>query len=349
MDEFYRGINLGGWLSQYGTKGDDHRASFITERDIAQIASWGLDHVRLPVDYQVLEADDAPGVPLEQGYAYIDACLDWCAKHGLSVMLDLHEAPGFTFNNALDDATRERDLLFTSPELQDRFVALWETMATRYASAPCPVAFELLNEVTLPTNDLWNPLAARAHATIRGAAPHSTIVIGGTHNNAVRGLENLVLIDDPLLTYTFHTYEPLLFTHQMAPWARDAVAWGGRPEYPGELDGLGEFLEQNPRYAPAYADVVGRRLDRDYLEEIIAPAVAFRAATGKPLYCGEFGVADWIDPASRRRWLRDLLAILDEHHIGRALWSYKQMDFGVVNEAGEIIDDAYADVLRGLS
>lgn len=347
MHEFYRGINLGGWLSQYGTKSGEHWASFITEKDIEQIASWGLDHVRLPVDYQVLESDDAPGVPLEQGYGYIDSCLEWCARHGLAVMLDLHEAPGFTFNNALDDATADRDLLFTSVELQDRFVGLWETLATRYASAPCPVAFELLNEVTLPTNDLWNPLIERAHAAVRAAAPEATIVVGGTHNNAVRGLDGLVVVEDPNMIFTFHTYEPLLFTHQMAPWAREAMEWGRRPEYPGELDGLGDFLDRNPRYAPAYADVVGKRLDRDYLEEIVAPAVAFRAATGKPLYCGEFGAADWIDPASRQRWLRDLLAILDEHHIGRALWTYKDMDFGVVNTAGEVRDPGYLAVLRG--
>ena len=61
MDGFSSGINLGGWLSQYGDKSHEHFGNFITERDIAQIASWGLDHVRLPVDYPVIESDDAPG------------------------------------------------------------------------------------------------------------------------------------------------------------------------------------------------------------------------------------------------------------------------------------------------
>ncbi len=70
MQGFMRGINLDGWLSQYAEYDDVHFRAFVTESDIAQIASWGLDHVRLPVECPVrglahlvefLElADDAP-------------------------------------------------------------------------------------------------------------------------------------------------------------------------------------------------------------------------------------------------------------------------------------------------
>lgn len=43
MNEFkgYRnGVDLGGWLSQCGYE-KEHIESFITEADIARIASWG--------------------------------------------------------------------------------------------------------------------------------------------------------------------------------------------------------------------------------------------------------------------------------------------------------------------
>ena len=42
---FYRGIDLGGWLSQCDYS-EDRLDHFITEPDFAKIASWGLDHVR---------------------------------------------------------------------------------------------------------------------------------------------------------------------------------------------------------------------------------------------------------------------------------------------------------------
>ena len=50
---FNKGINLGGWLSQclYEKK---HYDTFICEADLKTISLWGLDHVRVPIDYEVL-------------------------------------------------------------------------------------------------------------------------------------------------------------------------------------------------------------------------------------------------------------------------------------------------------
>ena len=43
---YMRGINLGGWISQCPRE-QSHYDSFISEKDIQAIASWGLDHIRL--------------------------------------------------------------------------------------------------------------------------------------------------------------------------------------------------------------------------------------------------------------------------------------------------------------
>lgn len=60
---FRRGINLGGWLSQYEFIArqpltDEHLSqhfeTFIQEKDLRQIASWGFDHVRLPISGYLL-------------------------------------------------------------------------------------------------------------------------------------------------------------------------------------------------------------------------------------------------------------------------------------------------------
>ena len=65
---YYRGVNLGGWLSQcdYSQERLDH---FIEKPDIEKIASWGLDHVRIPVDYNVMENED--GTWKEEGFRRI--------------------------------------------------------------------------------------------------------------------------------------------------------------------------------------------------------------------------------------------------------------------------------------
>jgi len=91
MNEFkgYRnGVDLGGWLSQCGYE-KEHIESFITEADIARIASWGCDHVRLPFDYNII-LDDSGNV-LESGLKLLERCADWCVVHGLNIILDLHK------------------------------------------------------------------------------------------------------------------------------------------------------------------------------------------------------------------------------------------------------------------
>ncbi|MFD1905036.1 glycoside hydrolase family 5 protein [Paenibacillus rhizoplanae] len=129
---YSRGVNLGGWLSQCPYQ-HTHYDSFITEKDIETIASWGLDHVRLPVDYEVIE--DTGNAETYAGFKHIDNCIRWCAAHGLNLIIDLHKTPGFSFNSVAENS------LFDDPALQERFLNLWKAIASRYASYKDTVAF----------------------------------------------------------------------------------------------------------------------------------------------------------------------------------------------------------------
>ncbi|MBQ2578309.1 MAG: glycoside hydrolase family 5 protein, partial [Lachnospiraceae bacterium] len=72
---FLRGVNLGGWISQFDAYDKNHFDTFITEKDIDDIASLGFDHVRVPVDYILLETED--GTPKEDGFRYLERCREW--------------------------------------------------------------------------------------------------------------------------------------------------------------------------------------------------------------------------------------------------------------------------------
>ena len=47
---FKKGVNLGGWISQFDKYDLHHFDTFITRDDIKNIASLGFDYVRVPVD-----------------------------------------------------------------------------------------------------------------------------------------------------------------------------------------------------------------------------------------------------------------------------------------------------------
>ena len=338
MKNFNNGVNLGGWLSQYPKYDHTHFRTFITRGDIQQIASWGMDHVRLPVDFPVLESDEAPGNYREDGFRYIDSCVEWCQTAGLGIILDLHRAPGYNFSDTLRPETKHRNTLFVQREAQQRFISLWETIARRYHAARLPVIFELLNEVVLPDSAPWNSLAHRTVAALRSIDPVCEIMVGGNNYNAAVELKNLELFDDPHVCYTFHFYEPLLFTHQKAPWSQEAVEYNQDISYPGIFTGLEEFLARAPQWLEKYGWQRGRAVNRTLMLEFLQPALDFVQQEKRDLYCGEFGVIEYVDPASRQNWHADLMDILKQYNIGRAVWSYKQMDFGLVDANGKVVD-----------
>jgi hypothetical protein len=338
MKHFLNGVNLGGWLSQYPDYDHTHFCTFITQDDIKQIASWGMDHIRLPVDYPLLESDEAIGTYREDGFQYIDCCLEWCQANDLGMVFDLHRAPGYTFNNTLQAETLHLNNLFTSGIAQQRFIGLWEAILHRYKDVRIPIIFELLNEVVLPNSSPWNVLAQKTVASLRSISPDCKIMIGSNHYNAASDLKYIELFDDPNICYTFHFYEPILFTHQKAPWVQVACEYNQNVEYPGIYTGLAEFLERFPSYNPGLDWQVDRMVDRTLLLEFLHPAFDFTRQTGRDLYCGEFGVIEYVNPISRRNWHADLVTALSQHGIGHAVWTYKQMDFGLVDAHGQVID-----------
>jgi len=74
---------------------------------------------------------------------------------------------------------------------------------------------------------------------------------------------------------------------------------------------------------------------------MIQEAVDAAKVAGVNLYCGEFGVIDRAPVEDTLRWFRDLMDVYKEYDIHCAVWSYKKMDFG-------IIDDHYAPIYEEL-
>ena len=114
---FQKGVNLGGWISQFAAYDPAHFESFITEKDIADIAALGFDHIRVPVDYNVLE--DEEGRFRESGFGYLENCRRWCEARGLCMLIDLHECYGYSFDPLKKGMDRRR--FFYDEALQRRF------------------------------------------------------------------------------------------------------------------------------------------------------------------------------------------------------------------------------------
>ncbi len=320
-----RGINLGGFLSQCCHK-EEHYDTFILKKDIEQIADWGFDHVRLPVDYEVLEKDSGEQIPA--GFKRVEQVILWCRESKLNIVLDLHKAYGYDFNDAGND---EKNNLFSSEALQNRFVTLWINMVEAFAQYD-NVAFELLNEVVEKENaESWNRLIEKTVKEIRKKAPVAPIIYGGIQWNSVKTLKLLDIPQDENIIFTFHFYEPLLFTHQKAYWVKNMDPEQTVP-YPENM----EYYREESKKLGYQGEVVtladSETMGVEFVEEMISEAIKAAENAGVSLYCGEFGVIDRAPTEDTLRWFQDVDEVFRKYKIGCAVWSYKEMDFGLTEE-----------------
>lgn len=309
---FYRGVNLGGWFSQCDYSQDrlDH---FITEADFEKIASWGLDHVRIPVDYNILEKEE--GGYDKSGFDRIAAALGLARKYGLNAILDLHKTAGFSF-----DEGEEESGFFDSEKYQERFCALWEELAKHFGGDPAHVAFELLNEVTEQRFcETWNRISGKCIARIRQYAPDTLILLGSYWNNSAEAVKDLAAPFDDKVIYNFHCYAPLEFTHQGAYWVKELT---------------------DKRFSFAQMDITPA-----YFEKLFAEALQKATDNGTCLYCGEYGVIDKASPEDALKWFQVIHSVFEKYGISRAAWSYKEMDFGISDSR---MDGVREELLRYL-
>jgi endoglucanase len=322
----HRGTNISHWLSQSDRRGDD-RAAWFTQQDVQFLADLGLDHVRIPIDECQLW-DDLER-PLNDGFDLLESALDWAEGAGLAVVVDLHILKNHFFNQSNEPA------LFTDPEAANKFVRLWGQLSSRFGRRRTDaVAYELLNEPVATHSSDWNRVASAAIAEIRSREANRTIVLGSNRWCSTKTLSELEVPDDDNLILTFHFYYPMLITHHQAWWCAEGTMYNGPIQYPGSpiapenLDKV--VMPGEQRFGALSLATLNKPFSRADIDAEINLAVEASRRTGRPLYCGEFGVINLAPPEVRKRWFSDVVAAFEEHNIGWCCWDYRG-DFGIAD------------------
>lgn len=321
---YEKGINLGGWLSQcVHTK--NHYETFITENDFKEISTWNIDHVRIPIDYNLIENEK--GKIIIDGISYIQRAIEWCEKYNLNMILDLHKTCGFSFDEGENESG-----FFSSLHLQQRFYHIWENLALHFGKYHNHVAFELLNEITdKKYSDKWNVISEECIKHIRKIAPESYILIGGYNNNCVEAIKDLKMPYDNKIVYNFHCYEPLIFTHQGAYWVKN-MPKDFRLEYPGTVE---NYASKHKQLKLNTIDLIScsntLTVGVEFFDELFYKASKIAEERNVPLYCGEYGVINLADEESTIEWYKAINTSFEKYGISRAAWCYKKLDFGLID------------------
>jgi endoglucanase len=220
------------------------RQNYITEADIARIAELGFNSVRPALNARLFLTEGEDAAYVEEGFQLLDHLVDWCGKHDLYVIIDMHGAPGGQTGQNIDDSANDQPELFMDKKNQDRLVDLWVKIASRYQDKPAVAGYDLLNE-PLPQRtgaapkykDQLEPLYKRITAAIRAVDKRHMITLEGC--DWANDWSVFSTPFDNNLFYQFHYY----------CWDR-----------PSKLNDITRFLDQRRRLdAPVWVGETGEK------------------------------------------------------------------------------------------
>ena len=215
-----RGTNIGNWLIQefwmmggsmtgindqctleatlsqrFGTTEKERlmkvfRDSFITTRDFDLIKGLGMNVVRIPFLYSLVENEYAPYTLRADAWQYLDWAVNEAEKRGMYVILDLHGAVGGqAASSEQHDGCIGAAQMWTNNTYWDRTKWLWDNIATHYRGRTAVAAYDLLNE---PWGTDATTLANRSYElfnVVRAKDPDHVILLPG-HNSGIDAYGN---------------------------------------------------------------------------------------------------------------------------------------------------------------
>lgn len=156
----------------------------------------------------------------ESGLDRIDYAINEVRKNKLHVVLEMHRAPGYNFQEVVLRTLNEPFDLRTEEEAQQAFIYYWGLLAKRYKDlGSFEISFELLNEPMRFKTYSWglshesySHVMAMAVNKIREISPNRIIMAQGL-NRFVNGDEVAPELIPLKVGQTIHSYQPVELTH----------------------------------------------------------------------------------------------------------------------------------------
>jgi len=341
---YYTGVNIGGLFSQNKNFYEEYLNNFITEEDIKRISGWGFNIIMLPVDYYFFEDDSGPFDYDLKRISRIDDFIELAGKYDLKVVLDFHNVPGFTFEA---DRLDLNDIWDKNSHNRKRFLKILDFFSLRYRTCG-NIIYEILNEPVAPENSWWLELAEECIRTIREHDNKNFIVAESNLWGLAKSFNIMKKFEDDRIIYSFHFYEPILVTHQFAPWVPFYDFYKKKVDYPGKPEDYSESItktvEKKNRYFLNFLKGIDKFWDKNEILKLIEPVLQFRGKHNVPVFCGEFGCIIKAYRAVRRRWLKDVIDIFKDNKISYTYCTYKNMYFGIYDFTEEYISNENYDI-----
>ncbi len=282
--------------------------SHMQESDIKNIKEMGFNLVRMPFNYRYFESDLNPFEYFEGAFDYIDKLFEWCNKYEIYILLDFHALPGGQNTTPPSDNITGFPLFWSVKHYQDRAVALWEEMASRYKNEEFLFGYDLINEPisTSQFSDIsnevqtqqLNEVSNRMLKAIRAIDPHHCIVVEGNvrQSGGIDTLDKSIFTENDNIIASFHYYP--LFQHA----ALDLSML--------KDDGM---------------DTTNTTPEKQAMRELMIKEEQYIQEINCPMLLGEFGFFNDKDEALQTEIVTTQLEVMEERGWHWCTWPYKDV------------------------
>jgi aryl-phospho-beta-D-glucosidase BglC (GH1 family) len=272
------------------------------------LSDWGVNHIRWQLAWDGFPNTQADVVGLDEymqwlrnSLAHVRELMPLCDSLGLKAILDLHTLPGGRQRSRAGQEHR----IFSDPILQQAFRDIWREIAAEFRHEPALWGYDLANEPNegyLPSGVLdWQRLVQATAGDILAVDSTHYIIMEGAPGGAPQSLLGLYpLTNVPRVLYSFHLYDPVLFTHQGLYGLDTGV------HYPGSVS--------------------GRNWDKTVLKQSLQSIRDWQMKYNASIYVGEFSAVRWAPDSSAYNYLHDCISIFEEWGWSWAYHAFRESD-----------------------
>lgn len=290
---------------------------FFAEEDIRFLKEYGVNVLRIPLNYRHFEDDNDPYHYKETGFDRLNRVINWCEKYRIYAILDMHAVPGWQNTDWHCDNSSRHTLFWKHYHFQDRFIKLWAEFAERYKDKPVIAGYDLMNE---PITNVWR---GRFYNTYQPDWDCINRVYKNTAA-AIREIDknHIIFLEGDDFSQRFSGFcEP--FADNLVYSSHNYIDSGFTGSYPGVIKMIWDPNDKDKEIL----------WDKDRQSEIFysQEGTKFAQKHNVPLWVSEFGSV-FNGPAEliphRLRSVDDQLSIFNDFGAHWTMWTYK--DLGVM-------------------
>ncbi len=291
---FSKGINLANFFETWDRDSTTpEKFNKYDEADFACFKSMGMDVIRLNCSFDLFtDKSDGTGKIHDYILEKLDEVCDWAEKYQIYLIIDNHN------NHTIEADEYRYDLL------QAQIEAVFSQLAPRYKDRSEYIIYELQNEPSCHSATVWYKIQEDAINLIRKYDTKHAIVVSCIRYSNIDELTKFKPYKDSNLIYSFHTYEPDVFTGQGALWRTEEIRELEGLPFPYDKTRIPELKGKAKGLEWYITNEYPKEGTVKYINQRIKKVADWAKKKNVRVMCGEWATTVYINPVDRIAYIK---------------------------------------------